>query len=454
MKQPELYIISDLHLCDGGPCEDFRSDDERALVSFLFHVSRRPAASLIINGDFIDFVQIQPRPRMWYDARLGPSEAESLEKLELALEAHAPVFDALRRVVASGHALRFHIGNHDLDLVWPRVQARLRARLGGREPAAISFGTEYRQAGLYVEHGHQADPANCFPDQPRVIHLDPQGVPRLERCWGTRLVEEFFNKLEALDGCEMLDNVRPRMQAALLIIRHALRHRELHATLYAGAQLVFEVLRSLEHEEDVTRAAEELGVNRRILGWLASIAGWLGLGRTQLTAKRATPELQVPSLQQAYAYGARLRDGEQLAHLAPFDGDEARAHQAARTPKQATTAQAAYQAPLAQRTLARARQIVAQHPQLQAVCFGHTHQAIDEKLRIDDAPGWPLAPSAARYFNSGSWTRTLDLHDLPPHQATFEVLRNPQHYRAGRDFLRVTWPDDAACPRVETLRWE
>ena len=78
MTADELYIISDLHLCDNSRVEDFKAPDERALVSFLFHIGRSARSTLIINGDFIDFVQIQPRPHMWFNATLDATEAESL----------------------------------------------------------------------------------------------------------------------------------------------------------------------------------------------------------------------------------------------------------------------------------------------------------------------------------------------------------------------------------------
>ena len=78
----ELYVIGDLQLSDGGTGDDFRADDERALVSCLFRLSRVPGAELVLNGDIIDFTQIQPRPRMWYDDLLGASEDDSLLKLE------------------------------------------------------------------------------------------------------------------------------------------------------------------------------------------------------------------------------------------------------------------------------------------------------------------------------------------------------------------------------------
>lgn len=460
MTRSNLYIISDLHLCDGTAVDDFAPDDERALVSLLFRLSRGPAALLIINGDFIDFVQIQPRPQMWSGSTLDASEAESLEKLERTFRAHGPVFDALGRFVALGNQLRFHIGNHDIDLLWPQVQQRLRERLGlaAQHPAA-SFGEAHLEAGLYVEHGHQADPVNSFPTQPAIIHADPQGLLRLERCWGTRFVEEFYNRLELLDGCAMLDNVRPRMQAALIIIRHAILDRQMHATLYAGVQLILETLTLLTTEQDVSNAAAQLGVSRQVLGWLASVAGWLGLGHGAvgeaaggLSAKGAALRLSVPSLQAAYTFGTQLRDGSQLAQYAPtIAGGGVLQRKAAGQHTSAATR--GYADPVQQPYLERAARLAARHPDVRAICFGHTHQAISADLLVDGAPGWPLPGTPTRYFNSGAWVRTLNLSQLSADQLSFAYLIQMQHYRPGRDYLRVSWPEHPQIPMVETMRW-
>lgn len=453
MERPELYIISDLHLCDGSRVEDFRSADERSLVAFLFRLSRSPRAHLIINGDFIDFVQIQPRPHMWFNAVLDASEAESLEKLDRAIAAHGPVFDALGRFVASGHQLRFHVGNHDIDLVWPRVQARLRERIAPRAAQQqISFGDDLVTGGLLIEHGHQADPANSFPADSSLIQSDPQGVPRLYRCWGTRLVEEFYNKIEVLDGCDMLDNVRPRMQAALIVIKYAIGHRPMHAMLYAGVQVIVDTLAQLQTEQDIQYAADQLGVSPGVLGWLVSVAGWLNVGgRGDRVAKNAD-SFAAPSLRTAYAYGAQIRDGAQLAALAPPFPDRAALQPKGVSVDRRAAARREYDARMTQRFVQRAA-LLARQGNVRAVCFGHTHRAIMPSLAIDDGPGWPLPETSARYYNSGSWTASLDLQQLPPDQQTFEYLQNRAHYRVGRDYLRVTWPDDPAQPVVETLGW-
>ncbi len=459
MPESQLYIISDLHLCDGSAVEDFRAEDERALVSFLFRLSRSSPTTLIINGDFIDFVQIQPKPRMWLNASLDANEAESLEKLDAAIQAHGPVFDALGRFVAAGHQLRLHWGNHDIDLVWPQVQARIRDRIARRHlHAAITFDGFYQDRGLYITHGHQADPANSFRNEPDVIHRDPHGVPRLERCWGTRLVEEFYNKIETLEGCEMLDNVRPRMQAAVVIIKYAIMHRPMHATLYAGMRVILDTLAQLRTEEDVTNAAEQLGVRRQILSWLVSVAAWLGVRAQPSLAPKGGPlPAFAPSLQTAYTYGTSVRDGEQLVQFAPpfvvGNAESGRNVTKGMLGAAPQTAQAEYDSANNQRYIQFAAGIATKQPTIQAICFGHTHQALGAALAVDQMTGWPLPGNGARLFNSGSWTRTLDLQHLHPEQMTFEYLLDHRHYRLGRDYVRVSWPEGRDKPFVETLAW-
>jgi UDP-2,3-diacylglucosamine pyrophosphatase LpxH len=397
---------------------------------------------------------------MWLNASLDATENESLEKLDAAIRAHGPVFDALGRFVAAGHQLRFHWGNHDIDLIWPQVQARIRDRIARRHlHSAISFDTLYQRDGLYVIHGHQADPANSFRNEPHVIHRDPHGVPRLERCWGTRLVEEFYNQIETLEGCEMLDNVRPRMQAAIIIIKYAITHRPMHATLYAGMRVILDTFAQLHTEEDVTNAADQLGVRRQILSWLVSVAGWLGVRVQPALTPKSTGTLPTfaPSLQTAYAYGASVRDVDQLVQFAPpfvVDGVATRRNVAKGSGETAhSTPRAEYSSSNNQRYVQFAADIVTSQPDVQAVCLGHTHQALGPAVAIDQQPGWPLPATSARLFNSGSWTRTLDLQQLMPEQMTFEYLVDQHHYRLGRDYVRVSWPESSYTPLVETLAW-
>jgi len=207
----QAYVTSDLHIGCGDTdprLEDFFQDAEFA--RFVDSIAA-PGTTLFINGDFIDFAQIPP-----YDVAV-PShllwhEDASLEKLEIALKAHAGCFEALGRLLSRGAKLRFLIGNHDLDLVWPRVQARLRAVLGQPSAEALRFTVgieEYH--GVVIEHGHSCTPENCPTDVASFLHswTDPSGQTRdyLERVWGTDFMLSFYNELERRHA--FADNVKP-----------------------------------------------------------------------------------------------------------------------------------------------------------------------------------------------------------------------------------------------------
>lgn len=485
MARPDLVIISDLHLCDGGPREDFLDDDERDLVRLLADLGRQTPTELMINGDFIDFIQIQPRPYMWAGNTLDASEQESLEKLELALAAHAPTLDGLAQLAGRGATIRFNYGNHDIDLVWPAVQRRLKAQLGvsERDPRIV-FGWSHTAPGVYIEHGQQADPANSFGDMRTLIHTDPQGIPRLERPWGTRLVEEFFNRLEEIDGLEMLDNVRPRLRAAAIIISYGLRHPLMYPALRRGIVVVLQALAVIQTDRDVELAAGQLGVSPAALHLIVAAAGFLGLLPPPAPAPARQPgamrgvapptvarhgladedldahtrggRMQAPTLDAAYRLGqARSGDPIQLeidlvsseAAITPNSAQRG-AGSAPDAPGRATFASG-----VQQRYIQRAARIAQARRDIQAICFGHTHLATDARVRVDDGPGWPLPGTACRYYNSGSWTRSLNLSEPRWSEATFDDLRDPANYWRGRELIRIRWPHDDAEPILGVERW-
>jgi UDP-2,3-diacylglucosamine pyrophosphatase LpxH len=205
------YVISDLHIGCGDVdpnLEDFYQDTE--FVRFVDSIAA-PDTTLFINGDFIDFAQIppyevpEPNHLLWH-------EDASVAKLELALKAHPACFEALGRFLSAGARLRILIGNHDLDLVWPRTQARLRGLLGNPSSDALRFSVDIEKYhGVVIEHGHSSTPENCPRDAKSFLHTwtDASGRSRdyLERVWGTDFMLSFYNELERQHA--FADNVKP-----------------------------------------------------------------------------------------------------------------------------------------------------------------------------------------------------------------------------------------------------
>jgi UDP-2,3-diacylglucosamine pyrophosphatase LpxH len=217
----EGFVISDLHLGAGpaDPLEDFVDDD--ALVAFVDGISR-PDVTLIINGDFIDFAQIEPLDVAGLPSDLLWNEAASLQKLNIAIEGHPSCFAALGRFLDCGGALRIIVGNHDFDFAWAAVQARFREAVGDTAPR-VSFSVGAASyAGVHIEHGYQFTPENCPRDPVDFIRAwtDQSGDHQnLERVWGTDFLLRFFNEIERT--YPFIDHVKPTSR----VVWHGLKHK-------------------------------------------------------------------------------------------------------------------------------------------------------------------------------------------------------------------------------------
>jgi UDP-2,3-diacylglucosamine pyrophosphatase LpxH len=189
-----LLVTSDLHvgvgLTDANPHWRTLLHFTRAFVSFIdFYRTHRQGDrpwKLILNGDFIDFIQVSMPP-----SALGVdgSEAEyrygveshtlsSEPKLALILARHRAIFRALARFVAAGNMLVCVTGNHDVDFCFRSVRNTFRNHLAnlagadsqGQKPTSRRtfcrrirfYPWFYFEPGLYVEHGHQYDQYTAF----------------------------------------------------------------------------------------------------------------------------------------------------------------------------------------------------------------------------------------------------------------------------------------------------
>lgn len=204
------FVVSDLHLGAGDHLDDFTQD--AAFRSFVEAIARRRSSELIINGDFIDFVNVGLEKTTCKPfQRLGCTETESLQKLEKVLEAHRDCFLALRSFMESGHRLVLVPGNHDVDLFWPRVRDRLLDELGTPDSEHFHFAYTgiYRNGGLYVEHGNQYFADSAFENFTHPFLRDPKtGELRLERSWSNCFLE-YFTRGMISERSPFINNVRP-----------------------------------------------------------------------------------------------------------------------------------------------------------------------------------------------------------------------------------------------------
>jgi UDP-2,3-diacylglucosamine pyrophosphatase LpxH len=248
MDEPVTVVISDLHI-SAGPLDDCDAELEGALVGFLGGLAARAEpVELVINGDFIDFVQAPPYEGADLESEtedgipLCFTQPQSAAKLEATVEAHGPVFTALGDLLRAKPDNRLVImpGNHDADFFWDDVRERFAAAVCGRlawddarprfteavcagdagEAGRLVFHLEqsYRPRqceGAWIEHGHQYDPLNqfyarglpCWSESARPIFRGRDGQDRLYECTGTRFLLRFMNQLDA--SYPFVDNVKP-----------------------------------------------------------------------------------------------------------------------------------------------------------------------------------------------------------------------------------------------------
>jgi UDP-2,3-diacylglucosamine pyrophosphatase LpxH len=218
-------IVSDLHLGAEPQLDDFYADEEFA--DFLrFHTAQHARLHLVIAGDWIDFLQIDPAPERRaaredleeiYSLRV--TEAQAVHAVERTIARHPRFFRALGELLgeATQHRLTVMRGNHDIELAFPQVQARIRAELGNPAATRLLFppgGLWVPELGLYVEHGCQFDPWNSF------ARLDDPFLDRKRRAlevpFGSVVVKTFWNRVER--EFPYIDKIRPMADSVTAIL--------------------------------------------------------------------------------------------------------------------------------------------------------------------------------------------------------------------------------------------
>jgi UDP-2,3-diacylglucosamine pyrophosphatase LpxH len=268
-------IVSDLHLGLGtrdprfAGLEDFYADAEWR--AFLARESARGPTDLIINGDFVEFWQIAtalgalPRP----DAKmqpervvLGADQAFAVRAIELVIAAHPDVFRALGAFLDGGdHRVIIIPGNHDADLLWPKVQLAIARAIAPRDPSRLVFvdGAAYEHAGVHVAHGHELDAANRFATTHAPFGRDRDGRCRLQTNWGEVFVDRFYTETER--QIPFIDNLYPENAAILWTLRdNSDAARDLGAAIRAL---------------DFLRVAQTRKLNKDALGHL--LQSWTGV---------------------------------------------------------------------------------------------------------------------------------------------------------------------------------
>lgn len=418
----QTLIVSDLHL--GGGAADPGDDhvyQNRQLERFVRQSLASPAGQegqieLFFNGDFLEFAQVRQEAYRSPSTDYWCSEAESLEKLEAILAGHDNSFAALHDFQAAGNRVTLAAGNHDVDLCWPAVRKRLRARIGPglRFETGVDWVERY-DGRLHIGHGHLEDPANRFKHWSAPILRAPDGE-RLEMCPGTLFMVRFVNGLEG--RYPFADNLHPVQNLATVLLRE-----DTGGFASAGWMLLKFIARHAKTLD--TQATANVGT--RLLARLRdddACAQRLAAAYRLLGEERSNESVR-----------RDVSDEEQLAELmqrlfAVLPADEWLALFALRpAPVLAAGGSKTLGTIIGARHFGRdALRDLAQRrfdacPAAQVVVMGHTHLPDDQPF------------DNGRYLNPGSWTRYLDLEKHP--HPSLENLRDEARFPYELNYIVV-----------------
>ena len=144
------FVISDLHLSDAEPLHEgnalwkkfrqqeyFIDGEFEKFIKTIMAKANGPI-ELVLNGDIFDFdsvMSLPPNRKTFkynkYEKKrgLGSEERKSVFKVQSILQDHHLWIEALSSFVKKGHKVIFVIGNHDIELHWPKVQQEIIKRM-------------------------------------------------------------------------------------------------------------------------------------------------------------------------------------------------------------------------------------------------------------------------------------------------------------------------------------
>ncbi len=402
------FVLSDLHLGAGyeesNYLEDFTVDTR--LAGFLQAMAEESVrdqreVELIINGDFLEFLEV-PAVDTYQSGQLYPDEAyldasepASIKRLNLIIEGHPLVFDALSdfiHVEAPQRRITLIKGNHDVNLYWPGVKARLREILGatGTRSSLLLFAEEFiSREKIYVEHGHQrAEAINRYQDflDPRV----PGNPAQLHYPVGSRLVIDFFNNL----GREywFVDNIKP----LTTLIWYAMRW-----DFDFAAQMLASFIRHSPAQAELSFLFDD---------WLHGLED-SDIRRSWAARYQTDPTFRQQFHRQAQEYLTRTSGPVEMADDPLVLGRAEQQQQRA----------ALYQAAAE----------ITQQQGAAVVVFGHVHQSIQETLE-----------QGGVYINTGGWLRDLSASTPETWQALFAGQYSYRHIPLRLPYARIDYDED------------
>ena len=251
-------VISDLHLADDHPIFEGFSDSQQSALDGLLNAASNTGSfgnaediELIINGDCFEFLFLHP-----HESQGTTYPAIAMPKLEKIIAAHRPFFNTLQRFISQpGRNITFITGNHDIELGFHEVQARIREAIsyGRNKKERVNFchARFYRPLpDVLIEHGNQYDFWNriigLWDEQGQALTLKPATITLP---LGTQYVQRAAYPINAhypyFDHFEPAMNLTPQIALLCLLnpeivvttVRHAMEMLSYSRKPFAGLSL-------------------------------------------------------------------------------------------------------------------------------------------------------------------------------------------------------------------------
>ena len=246
MQADHTIVLSDVHLCEAEPHDPkrplwkrFKRRDlfiDDCFARFLDYVGGVADGSveLIFNGDLFDFDSVTVLPEdppyriSWAERRrgLGPEERKSLFKIRRILSDHDEWFAAVREFLEAGHRVVFVIGNHDLELHWPSVQAEVVAAMDptGERAHQVRFCEFYyvSNGDTLVQHGNQFD-AYCLCTDPVHPFVQLRSEPRVRLPFGNLAQRYMLNGMGLFNPYVDESFIRPALEYVKFFYRYVMK---------------------------------------------------------------------------------------------------------------------------------------------------------------------------------------------------------------------------------------
>lgn len=407
--EPTRIVISDLHVGQHDKFDIFEDPTRpspgltksQLFAGFIDHIrASETPVELVINGDFIDFLQLRP----WDDLSLPAA----LKKMEEIARGSAHVFDKLGDFLhETPHRIIVLPGNHDVELAYREVGAVLRKAILRKASAADSrlqiFGPEHTNIAytpnvngtvVHIEHGNLEDPWNTL-SYNDLFHDARINQSNFKHPPGTSLVYRMMNGFkEELQFVDLLKPEIPAVPLILFALKPYLSGKKLPPFAWHVALSVFNGVRAWV---GVQAAGRQLG-ERRAEEALAPQDEEERLAR-DMAAALAGGDLSPQDLERYLRVEEMEADEKQYLGFVP---DFVKHHLAAAALSGLTRFQAAEQGKsVFAKDYPRKQDVKSAFKRLggdvKVVVYGHTHEAL--KTEFPEGKGV--------YVNTGTWANLV-----------------------------------------------